>query len=128
MINKLKKFAPRMKFKGVVHSFSSGMELAECALENDFFLGFNGMCTFKSAENVRDAIRLCPIEKILLETDSPFLTPTPYRGQENTPSYLPIIAVEIAKIKKMPLRDCLEVIYDNSHRCFQNLENIKAKA
>ena len=72
MANFLKNHVSNMRRKGVIHSFSSGIELAEFALENDFYLGFNGMCTFKTAENVRDAIRLCPIDKILLETDSPF--------------------------------------------------------
>jgi TatD DNase family protein len=124
MIEILKSHSSNMKKKGVIHSFSSGLQLAEFALENDFYLGFNGMCTFKTAENVRDAVRMCPLEKILLETDSPFLTPTPYRGKENTPSYLPLIALKIAEIKNISLEALLKQAYDNSFSCFNNLKNI----
>lgn len=123
MTKLLKNHVKNMKKKGVIHSFSSGPQLAEFALENDFYLGFNGMCTFKTAENVRDAIRLCPIDKILLETDSPFLTPTPYRGKENNPSYLPLVALKISEIKNIPLDDLLKQVYQNSLSCFENLKN-----
>lgn len=110
----LKEYAPKMKQKGVIHSFTSSIELASYALDLGFHLGFNGIITFKNAENVREVLKMCPIDKILLETDAPFLTPVPYRGRENAPFYIPFIAEEVAKIKDIPLDDVLKTCYQNS--------------
>jgi TatD DNase family protein len=114
----LKNFRSSLKRKGVIHSFTSGLELANFAINENFCLGFNGIITFKNAENVRDALKITPIEKILLETDSPFLTPDPYRGFENAPFYLPFIAEKIAEIKAIPLSLVLESAYKNSIKLF----------
>ncbi|PIK13820.1 TatD family hydrolase [Halobacteriovorax sp. JY17] len=113
----LKEYAPRMKRKGVIHSFTSTKELALCALDLGFHLGFNGIITFKNAEDVRDTLRVCPIERILLETDAPFLTPIPYRGRENAPYYLPFIAEKVAEIKEVELETVLKTCYQNSKDC-----------
>jgi len=113
-IRVLKKYSPRMKRKGVIHSFTSGLELARFALAEGFYLGFNGIITFKNAENVRDALRITPLDKILLETDSPFLTPDPYRGVENAPYYLPFVAMKIAEVKGESLETILKNVYQNS--------------
>ena len=110
--------APSLKKKGVVHSFTSGPELAEKALELGFFLGLNGIITFKNAENVRDIVRLCPLERILLETDSPFLTPDPYRGRENAPYYLPLVAEKIAEIKQVEVEQVLAQTTSNAQKLF----------
>ena len=118
MIAFLKEFAPQLKKKGVVHSFSSGMELAQVALDNGFYLGFNGMVTFPKAENVRDAVRLCPIERILLETDSPFLTPVPHRGKENAPFYLPHVLKKVAEIKSASEEALSVHAWNNAHTLF----------
>lgn len=114
----LKKFSKTLVRKGVIHSFTSGLALAQFALDEGFYLGFNGIITFKNAENVRDALRITPLERILLETDSPFLTPDPYRGVENAPMYLPFIAEKIAEVKSTPLDEVLLKAYDNSIRLF----------
>lgn len=115
----LKKFSHKLKRKGVLHSFTSSLDLARFALDNDFYLGFNGIITFKNAENVREALRLAPLERVLLETDAPFLTPDPYRGNENAPYYLPFIAEKIAEIKGYPLDQVLRQIYNNSLELFK---------
>ena len=115
----LKNFSSTLKRKGVVHSFTSGLPLAQFALDEGFCLGFNGIITFKNAENVRDALRITPLEKILLETDSPFLTPDPYRGVENAPYYLPFIAEKIAEIKAVDIDSVLIHAYQNSIRLFR---------
>lgn len=114
----LKNFSPFLKRKGVIHSFSSGLALAEFCLGEGFCLGFNGMATFKKADNVRDAIALCPIEQLLLETDSPYLTPDPYRGKQNAPFYLPLIAEKIAEVKELAIESVLKQCYENSQRLF----------
>lgn len=111
-------FVDRMPRKGVIHSFTSGPELAEYCLDAGFFLGFNGICTFNRAENVRDVVHLTPLEQLLLETDSPYLTPVPYRGRENAPFYLPFVAEKIAEIKAVPVEQVLEQCYRNSLEVF----------
>lgn len=114
----LKNFSPHLKRKGVIHSFSSGLTLAEFCLSEGFYLGFNGMVTFKNAENVRSAVALCPLEQLLLETDSPYLTPDPYRGKQNAPYYLPLIAERIAEVKNIEIENLLMQCYENSNRLF----------
>ena len=103
---------------GVLHSFSSSLELAEFALGAGWYLGFNGMVTFKSAELVREAVRLTPLNRLLLETDSPYLTPEPYRGRPNRPFYLPFIAEKIAELKEVPVPTLLDRCRENSQRLF----------
>lgn len=84
--------------RGVIHSFTSSPELAEFCLAEGFHLGFNGIITFKKAENVRQVLAAAPMDRILLETDAPFLTPTPFRGKENAPFYLPLVAHKVAEV------------------------------
>ena len=114
----LEKFAPQLKKKGVIHSFTSSLELAEKALELGFYLGFNGIITFKNADNVREALKITPVEKLLLETDSPFLTPIPYRGKENAPYYLPFIAEYMSEFLNIDCEVLLKQIYQNSTKLF----------
>ncbi|MBF0205322.1 MAG: TatD family hydrolase [Oligoflexia bacterium] len=118
MISILKNAAPSLQRKGVLHSYSSGVELAEMALSMGFYLGFNGMITFQKADNVRQIVEITPIERILLETDSPYLAPVPHRGKENHPVFLPIIAEKLCAIKKIPLDEGCQQIYQNSCHLF----------
>ncbi len=117
----LNNFAPSMKRKGVIHSFTSTPELAEMAIAHGFYLGFNGIITFKKAQNVRDIVSLTPIDKILLETDAPFLTPTPHRGKENAPFYLPHVAKKLCEIKGVEPDQLLPQIYKNSLNLFYKI-------
>lgn len=107
--------------RGVIHSFSSTLALAEFALDAGFYLGFNGMVTFKNADNVRDAVAITPMDRLLLETDAPYLTPVPYRGISNAPRYLPFVAEKIAEIKDSPIETVLRACFDNSERLFYRL-------
>lgn len=117
-ISILKNFSPQMKKKGVLHSFTSTPKLAEFALTEGFSLGFNGIITFKKAQDVRDIVALTPINQILFETDAPFLTPTPHRGKENAPFYLPHIIEKIAEIKNEDINSLKETVYNNSVNLF----------
>jgi TatD DNase family protein len=114
----LREFEATLTRRGVIHSFTSGPGLARYALDQGWCLGFNGITTFNKAENVRDIVRMSPIEQILLETDAPFLTPVPYRGRENAPCYLPFVAEKIAEVKELPLQQVIEQTYHNSLRTF----------
>lgn len=114
----LSNFSKDLKKRGVIHSFTSGMDLAHYCLDEGFSLGFNGICTFNKAENVREIIRYTPMTQILLETDAPYLTPMPYRGTENAPFYLPFIAEKIAELKDVSIEVLLDQTYKNSQVTF----------
>lgn len=114
----LSNFAPLMAKKGVIHSFTSGIELARFCVGQGFNLGINGIVTFNKADNVREVVADTPLDKILLETDSPFLTPMPYRGKENAPCYLPFIAERIAEVKELSVEEVLQQCYINSLSTF----------
>lgn len=115
----LKNASKNLKQKGVLHSFTSGIALAEYALSEGFYLGINGICTFPNAGNVREVVTIAPMEKLLLETDAPFLTPAPFRGVENAPYYLSLIALKIAEVKGLSYENVLKTAYENSHRLFK---------
>lgn len=86
---------------GVLHSFSADWATAQAALEMGFYLGFTGPVTFKKADALREIVAQVPLDRILVETDAPYLTPHPFRGKRNEPSYVRFVAEEIAKIRGM---------------------------
>ena len=110
----LKDYSSALSRKGVIHSFTSSLKLAEFCLAEGFMLGFNGITTFNSAQNVREVVEATPLKQILLETDAPYLTPVPYRGKPNAPFYLPFIAEQVAAIKNLPVEELLQQAYRNS--------------
>jgi len=114
----LQNFVGQMPKRGVIHSFTSGIDLAKYCLDQGFHLGFNGISTFKTAENVREVVDITPVDKILFETDAPYLTPVPYRGKPNEPKYLPFIAENIANVKNIPLDELLPKVWNNSMELF----------
>lgn len=114
----LANFSSTLQKRGVIHSFTAGIDLANYCLDEGFCLGFNGICTFNKAENVRQVISHASIEQILLETDAPYLTPVPYRGEENAPYYLPFVAEKIAEVKNLSIETVLESTYQNSVKTF----------
>ncbi len=114
----LEEFAPDLARKGVIHSFTSSLELAEFCLDRGFMLGFNGITTFNRADNVRAAVALTPLDQLVLETDSPYLTPVPYRGRPNAPFYLPFVAERVAEVKQLPVEELLQAAHRNSLALF----------
>lgn len=114
----LKNFSGQLSTPGVIHSFTSGLALAEYCMEEGFFIGFNGITTFNSADNVRAIVAATPLEKIVLETDAPYLTPIPYRGKPNAPFYLPFIAEKISQIKTCTVECLLTQARENSLSLF----------
>lgn len=117
----LKEFSSLLKRKGVVHSFTSSLALAEFVLREGFYLGFNGIITFKKAQNVQEVVKITPAKQLLFETDSPFLTPVPHRGKENAPYYLPFVAAKIAELKNLDLELLKKQVFENSFNCFPKL-------
>lgn len=117
----LKAYSKELKKRAVIHSFTSKVELAELAVDLDLFIGFNGIITFKNADDVRESLKVVPMENILIETDAPFLTPVPYRGRENAPYYLPFVIEKIAEFKETPIEQALEKTKLNALELFSRL-------
>ena len=114
----LGEFSADLARKGVIHSFTSSLDLAEFCLEAGFMLGFNGITTFNRADNVREVVAATPLGQLVLETDSPYLTPVPYRGRPNAPFYLPFVAECVAAVKQVPVEDLLQAARHNSLALF----------
>jgi len=104
---------------GVIHCFSSSYEFAEKFMSLGFYLGIDGPVTFPSAKNLKEVVKTIPLEKILLETDSPYLTPQIFRGKRNEPSYLQYITSAIAEIKQIPSADVSKITTQNAHKLFR---------
>ena len=87
---------------GVMHCFTEPWHVAEAALAQDFYISLSGIVTFKSAKDVQDVARRVPLERLLIETDSPYLAPVPYRGKSNEPAYVSYVGRFIAQLREMP--------------------------
>lgn len=108
---------------GVMHSYSGSAEFASNFLKINFLLGISGPVTFKNGQKMKEVVDKIDSRYLLSETDSPYLTPHPYRGTENCPKYIPIIVEEMAKIKNMEIKDMAKIIMENAKRLF-NLERV----
>ena len=85
---------------GVFHCFTESAEVARAALDLGFYISFSGILTFKKAQDLRDVAAFVPLDRMLIETDSPYLAPVPFRGKVNNPSYVPYVAAQIAEVRK----------------------------
>ncbi|HVF10753.1 MAG TPA: TatD family hydrolase [Abditibacteriaceae bacterium] len=103
---------------GVFHCFGSSPAIARRVLDLDFHLGFTGLVTFKNAAEVRSAAKLCPLERLLIETDTPYLAPVPHRGKINEPSYLPRVAETIAVLHGVTVAEIAEITTRNAVTLF----------
>lgn len=103
---------------GVVHCFSYAKEMAREYLNMDFYFGIGGVITFKNAKKLKEAVAYMPMERILLETDSPYLAPEPNRGKRNTSLNLPCVAEAIAELKGISYEEVVEMTEANARRLF----------
>jgi TatD DNase family protein len=104
---------------GVMHCFTESWEMAQDALEQGFYISFSGIVTFKNAEAVRDVARRVPLERMLIETDAPYLAPVPYRGKTNQPAYVRHVAEEIARLRGVAPEEIAAVTSANFFRLFR---------
>lgn len=104
---------------GVIHCFSYTKETAAEYLKMDYYFGIGGVVTFQNAKKLKEAVEYIPIEKILLETDSPYLAPVPFRGKRNSSLHIPLIAEKIAEIKGMDYDKVVEITTENSKKLFR---------
>ena len=102
----------------VFHCFTGGAPEAERALELGAHLSFSGIVTFPSADDVRDAARLCPLDRLLVETDAPFLTPAPHRGRPNHPGLVTLVGQKVAEVRAVPVETVAEATWANATRLY----------
>ncbi|MDK6234037.1 TatD family hydrolase [Aerococcus sanguinicola] len=103
---------------GVIHNFGDGPDLAQAYLDLGMYLSFSGVSTFKKSKEVREAVRLCPKDRILIETDSPYLTPEPKRGQKNGSHLVRYVCNRLADELDMSYEDFAQLTFDNACRFF----------
>jgi TatD DNase family protein len=104
--------------RGVFHCFSGSLELAQRAIEIGFMISFSGIVTFKKAEELREVAKQVPLDRLLIETDCPYLTPIPYRGKRNEPSYVVEVARCLAGIHHVELEEMGRITSENFNRFF----------
>jgi TatD DNase family protein len=107
------------KLRGVIHCFTGNYEAARTYLDLGFYISFTGIITFKNADALRDVVRRVPLERMLVETDSPYLTPVPHRGKRNEPAYVRLVAQTVASIKGVTLEEVARVTTDNTRQLFR---------
>ena len=103
---------------GVFHCFTETAEVARAALDLGFYISFSGILTFKNAQDLRDVAAFVPMDRMLIETDSPYLAPVPYRGKTNNPSYVPFVARQIAELRKVPVEAIAQATSKNFEALF----------
>lgn len=107
--------------RGVFHCFTETQAVARAALDLDFYISFSGILTFRNAADLREVARFVPLERMLIETDSPYLAPVPHRGQTNNPSLVPWVARQIAELKGLPLEEVAHVTCANTEHLFDRM-------
>ncbi|MBT4349947.1 TatD family hydrolase [bacterium] len=105
--------------EAVVHCFGGSLEQARLILDLELYLGFTGIVTFDKTGVLAEIIKMMPLDKILIETDAPYLTPVPYRGKRNEPVYVKEVAVKIAEIKNMNVEEVIKITGDNAKQLFK---------
>lgn len=105
---------------GVMHCFTESLEVAEVAIEMGFYISFSGIVTFKNAAQLKEVAQKIPLNKILVETDSPYLAPVPFRGKTNQPAYVKYVAQEIADLRETSLEAVMQATTQNFFNLFKH--------
>lgn len=107
--------------RGIFHCYSGSYEMAKEAMKMGFYISFSGTVVFKNSTKLKEVARQIPLDRILIETDSPYLTPPPFRGRRNQPSYTQYVAEEIARLKEMDAEELAKIALNNAKKCFNIL-------
>lgn len=118
----LKQYKDKLIHGGVIHCFSGSVETAKEILNLGLYIGFGGTLTFKNANKLLEVAKATPIDKILTETDSPYLAPHPYRGSINTPKNIPLVCAKIAELKGLDIIETANAILSNAKALFKKLK------
>ena len=103
---------------GVIHCFSGSAEMAKEYVKMGYYIGVGGVVTFKNSRVLKEVVKAIPLEHIVVETDCPYLAPTPHRGKRNSSAYLPLVIEEIAKLKGTTAEEVENATYENAHRLY----------
>lgn len=103
---------------GVFHCFTETADVALAAVERGYYISFSGIVSFKNAQDLRDLLKLLPLDRVLIETDSPYLAPVPFRGKTNTPAYVPQVARAVADAVGLPVPELAAITTANTRRLF----------
>lgn len=114
------------KSKGVIHCFSGDTGFAKKCLDLGYLISFSGIITFKKADEIREAVKYVPMDRMLIETDAPWLAPIPHRGKRNEPSYVVLTAQTVAQLKNLPVEEIAETTTDNFFRLFNKIQRSAA--
>lgn len=109
---------------GVFHCFTETEQVARAALDLGFYISFSGILTFKSVADLREVAKFVPEDRLLIETDSPYLAPVPYRGKTNNPSYVPFVARQLAELRGCPVEVIAALTTANFHRLFARTQPV----
>lgn len=101
------------------HCFSGSVEFMKECVKQGWYIALGGVVTFKNAVKMKDVAREVPLDRLVLETDSPYLTPVPYRGKPNSPAYVKYVAEEIANLRQMPVEELVDITSENAERFFK---------
>jgi len=105
--------------QGVIHCFTGGPDRARAYLDLGLYLSVAGVITFKNADDLREAVRIAPLDRLLIETDCPYLAPIPYRGKRNEPAYVRHVAEKVAEVKGLPVEEVARATTENTRRFFR---------
>ena len=104
---------------GIIHCFSSSSETALKYIDMGFYIGIGGVVTFKNAKKLVDVVKQCPLERLVLETDCPYMAPTPHRGERNSSYYIPLVVSQIASIKDVSEEEVLKVTENSARKVYK---------
>ena len=103
----------------VFHAYSGSVEMMHEAVAHGFYIGLGGVVTFKNAKTAKEVAKQVPLDRLLLETDCPYMTPVPFRGRRNEPSYVRYVAEEIARLREIDVNDLCRITWENACRLFK---------
>jgi len=109
---------------GVMHCFAESLDIAKQSIDLNFYISFSGIVTFKNARELQEVAQAVPLDRILIETDAPYLAPTPYRGKPNHPAWVYHVAKKISELRNESFETIAKITTDNFYRCFRLKENV----
>lgn len=104
---------------GVMHCFTENWDVAKRALDMNFYISFSGIVTFKNATQLHDVAKKVPSDRMLIETDAPYLAPVPFRGKQNHPALVKQVALELSALRQMPYEEIAQITTQNFYNCFR---------
>ena len=113
---------------GVFHCFTETAQVARAALDMGFYISFSGILTFKNAQDLRQVAAFVPLDRLLIETDSPYLAPAPHRGKTNNPSFVPYVAAELAALRNRPVEEIAAITSRNFDALFKGVSGSNQSA